>query len=92
MKTISQGWLNAAVTDLLAIKKLEGELQLTGVVSFHAQQCIEKSFKAVLEQFNAPFHKVHDLLTLHKAAGIHINIPADIDILRTLNSLYIDSR
>lgn len=31
---------------------------------FHAQQCIEKYLKAVLQFYNVPFQKIHDLLTL----------------------------
>ena len=31
---------------------------------FHAQQCIEKCLKALLQKHNKPFFKIHDLLTL----------------------------
>ena len=31
---------------------------------FHAQQCIEKYLKALLQKHNKPFLKIHDLLTL----------------------------
>ena len=33
---------------------------------FHAQQCIEKYLKAILQQQNIPFGKTHDLLALQK--------------------------
>jgi HEPN domain-containing protein len=51
MKVSTRDWLNAASTDLQAIERLIGEPSLTGVVAFHAQQCLEKVFKAVLEEF-----------------------------------------
>jgi len=31
---------------------------------FHAQQCIEKYIKAVLQKYNVRFEKIHDLLAL----------------------------
>lgn len=31
---------------------------------FHAQQCIEKYLKAILQKNNVPFQKIHDLLAL----------------------------
>ena len=31
---------------------------------FHAQQCIEKYLKALLQKQQVPFHKIHDLLAL----------------------------
>lgn len=31
---------------------------------FHAQQCVEKYLKAILQQNNIRFEKVHDLLAL----------------------------
>jgi len=34
---------------------------------FHAQQCIEKYFKALLQMHNEPFRKIHDLLALLEA-------------------------
>ena len=31
---------------------------------FHAQQCVEKYLKAILQKQNIPFQKIHDLLAL----------------------------
>ena len=33
---------------------------------FHAQQCVEKSLKARLEEAAIPFGRTHDLLVLHQ--------------------------
>lgn len=39
---------------------------------FHAQQCIEKYLKAVLQKNNIPFRKVHDLeILLQSCLDIH---------------------
>lgn len=40
---------------------------------FHAQQCIEKYIKAILQKNNVPFHKIHDLLALMQLCGSLVN-------------------
>lgn len=92
MKAATRDWLNAASTDLKAIVRLEGDQDLTGVLSFHAQQCIEKAFKAVLEEFGESSHKIHNLVTLYAIVSKHASIEVDEDLLDILNKLYIDSR
>lgn len=46
MKLVSRDWMEKAGEDLAATEKLANDPLVTGVASFHAQQCIEKSFKA----------------------------------------------
>lgn len=48
MKTAAREWLAKAREDLLAVERLLNDSELTNVAAFHAQQCIEKSLKAVL--------------------------------------------
>ena len=50
MKPITQAWLDRALDDLDAIEQLLEKEHLTNVVSFHAQQAVEKSLKAVIEE------------------------------------------
>lgn len=92
MKTATSFWLQAAESDLKAITRLSGDPELTGVVAFHSQQCIEKTFKAVLEEFGEVSHKIHNLVTLYAIVIRHLPVVADEDLLDILNKLYIDSR
>lgn len=50
MKSISAAWLSAANDDLVLIQEIIRNETLTHMVAFHAQQAIEKSFKALLEE------------------------------------------
>ena len=88
---MSKEWLKASKLDLESIKYIIEAEHLTSVVAFHAQQSIEKSFKAVIEYPNKKIPKQHDLLKLKSLINGVLNIEDD-DILDSLNTLYIDSR
>jgi HEPN domain len=51
MQLISGDWLKSARSDLLTMEALLGRDELTAVVSFHAQQCVEKVIKAIIEEY-----------------------------------------
>ncbi len=53
MKKITNDWLNSAESDLLLIQSIMYQESLTHLAAFHAQQAIEKSFKAVIEESKA---------------------------------------
>lgn len=72
MSEQARGWLEAARDDLLIIEKIIDEEHLTHMVAFHAQQSIEKSFKAVLEQQKENVPKTHDIIVLSKAISKYI--------------------
>ena len=55
-------WLAFADRDLEAAKALIENEYLANVVLFHRQQCIEKCFKAVLEENEMHVPKVHSVL------------------------------
>ena len=61
------------------------------MTSFHSQQSVEKSLKAVLEYHSLKVPRKHDVLMLKDLVCDFIDIP-DEDILEDLNALYIDSR
>ena len=61
MKPVTEAWLIKAGEDREAIRTLRGNPQLTGVIAFHAQQCVEKCLKAVAEERAATVPRVHDL-------------------------------
>jgi len=61
---MSKEWLKASKLDLENIKYIIEVEHLTSVVAFHAQQSIEKSFKALIEFKKKKIPKQHDLLKL----------------------------
>jgi len=85
-------WIELASVDLAAALKLEDDEYLTPAASFHAHQCIEKAFKAVLELHEQPIRKTHDLALLYLEIKSIISFQCDEDILYDLSRLYIDSR
>ena len=88
---MAEEWLKASKLDLENIKYIIEVEHLTSVVSFHAQQSIEKSFKAVIEYQNRKITKQHDLLKLKNLVNTVLEIDND-DILDSLNTRYIDLR
>jgi HEPN domain-containing protein len=92
MKKQAESWLQAAKDDLNVIKEIIENNELTNMVAFHAQQLIEKSFKAILEEYKGQVPKMHSIITLKEQIKEFINIPVNQDIFDQLNELYIDSR
>jgi HEPN domain-containing protein len=91
MKQTTKEWLTAAEDDLLAAKKLLGEDRLTNVVAFHCQQCLEKCFKAVIEEQGKPSIKSHDLIRLQLNADIQTS-ESETNLIEIINEVYIDAR
>jgi HEPN domain-containing protein len=92
MKKITKEWFKAANDDLEVIKKIIELEHLTHIVAFHAQQCVEKCFKGVIEEHGLELLKTHDLERLLEIVEGCIHLDVDLDILQTLDKLYIDSR
>lgn len=92
MKEITQHWLNSANDDLKIIDIIIDESSLTHQVAFHAQQAIEKSFKAVVEEKELQFLKTHSLTVLYSKLKNIININFDASLFTLLDDLYLDSR
>ena len=93
MTFLTREWLKAAKDDLSTIELLLREKHLTTIISFHAQQVIEKCFKAVLEKTSKKVQKVHDLRKLHKELEEYFPLDdQEINTLLKINELYIDSR
>ena len=92
MKPVTEAWLIRAEEDLDAIRALRGDPQLTGVVAFHAQQCVEKCLKAVAEERVGTVPRVHDLRRLWQTVSDQFPQALDIDLLRELTDIYTDSR
>jgi HEPN domain-containing protein len=90
MKKATKDWLLAAQDDLKSIELLIIHPELTNIVAFHAQQAIEKSLKAAMEEYDIIFIKTHNLKTL--LSLIKIDICFNQNIISELDQLYIDSR
>ena len=91
MKTITREWLNAAHDDLIAMEVMHGREEITNMIAFHAQQAIEKSFKAVVEEFNLGKIKTHQLESLY-AKILPVISGFNETILAELDTVYIEAR
>jgi HEPN domain-containing protein len=92
MKSTTNEWLLSAESDLLLIQEIKKIESLTHLSAFHAQQTVEKSFKALIEEFELGFVKTHSLETLYNLVKKKISKNLDTDTLIILDQLYIDSR
>ena len=91
MKQTTKDWLYAAEDDLLAAITLANDNRLASLATFHCQQCLEKSFKAMIEEFDQPAIKSHDLFRLQLAANIELS-EHEFKLLGIINEVYIDAR
>lgn len=78
--------------DLESVVQIMHLEHLTPVAAFHAQQCVEKCFKAVLEEHARKVPKDHSTLRLYGLIKELISIDVDLAILTDLDDLYIESR
>jgi HEPN domain-containing protein len=92
MKFITSEWLKSADDDIKTIKAIIDDESLTHIVAFHSQQCIEKSFKAMVDEFELASQKIHNLITLNETISSIYQFDFDEDKLGLLNKLYLDSR
>jgi len=92
MKEISREWLRKAQDDLDVIEEIKNKKHLTNMVAFHAQQAIEKSLKAIIDEFNLGFVKIHQIERLLEIVKEHLEAKIDNEIVQMLDSLYIESR
>jgi HEPN domain-containing protein len=82
MKPITEEWVAKAEGDFATAQR-ENEVQECpnyDAVCFHSQQCIEKYFKACLQESAIAFGKTHDLTTL---LDLIIAIEPDWDNMRS---------
>ncbi len=92
MRFLTQEWLKAANDDLIVLNEIVDNPIVTNLTAFHCQQCIEKCFKAVLEEHELRVPKVHSLVTLYEEVKKVFDFGFDEDILDKLDKLYIDAR
>ncbi len=92
MKKISEEWLKAAKDALSVADKIISDESLTNMVAFHSQQCIEKSLKAVMEEYCIDLVRIHNLERLIEVVKNHVKIDVNIVLIEKMDKLYIDSR
>lgn len=92
MKKVTEEWLNAADDDLRVIARIAQDEDLTHMVAFHAQQAVEKSLKAVIEEYELGSVRVHSLERLFEIVRPYIEIETDPLTIEMLDKLYIDAR
>jgi HEPN domain-containing protein len=92
MKQITKEWLEAASLDIESSGYLLQDERLTGHVAFHAQQAIEKSLKALIEESGDRIPKIHSLSKLFDSCSKYIDFQFDDDLIIALDSLYLESR
>jgi len=62
MKSITKEWIEKAEQDFLVAKReFEAVPPAYEPVCFHCQECIEKYLKAILQENDIYFEKIHDL-------------------------------
>ncbi len=92
MKAITESWLNYAKIDLQSCKKLLEDEFLTNSVAFHAQQVVEKCFKAIYEENIMKVPRIHSLLRLHNGISEHIEFEIDENMLEKTDAVYSETR
>lgn len=92
MKATTQKWLNFAQTDIRSCENNLKDEFVTNIVAFHAQQTVEKAFKALLEEKEIQVPKVHSLIRLYALVEQFIKSPIDSLHLDALDNVYINSR
>lgn len=92
MKQVTQQWLNLAETDLRSCENNLRDDFVTNIIAFHAQQAVEKAFKALIEEKDIEVPKVHNLIRLHSIVEEFLNDPINPRILDALDNVYTNSR
>ncbi len=92
MKKLTEEWLKAAEDDLCVIERIGRDEHLTHMIAFHAQQAVEKSLKAAIEEYELGSVRVHSLERLLEIVKPHVEIDADLLLIDMLDKLYVDAR
>lgn len=92
MRFMAREWLKAANDDIVVLNEILDNPMVTNLTAFHCQQCIEKCFKAVLEEHELRVSKIHSLITLYEDVKKVYGVSVDEDLLDKLDKLYIDAR
>jgi HEPN domain-containing protein len=92
MKQITKEWLNRASDDLAVIEEIIANEHLTNMTAFHAQQAVEKVFKAIIEEYEIGFIKTHKLEFLLEKVKNRITFHVDVQTIKKLDEVYTETR
>jgi HEPN domain-containing protein len=92
MRKATAEWLKSAEMDLENVGQIIHLEHLTPVAAFHAQQCVDKCLKAILEEHSKKVPKDHSTLRLYGLIKELVSVDMDLGVLTDLDDLYIESR
>ena len=94
MKKLTEEWIKKAEDNYqVACRELKAEPAVPDAVCFHAQQCLEKYLKAILQENDVTFQKTHDLDVLLQQCKNFIHKLEDYrDELVKLSTYAVDVR
>ena len=92
MKLITEEWLSRAKDDLDVAKEILEMEHLTNMVAFHSQQAMEKTLKALVEEFEIGFVKTHNLETLLGIVEKEVDLNLNLSLIKRLDEVYISAR
>lgn len=92
MKASTKQWLEFAQTDLRSCENNLNDEFVTNVVAFHAQQAVEKTFKALIEEKGIRMSRIHNLTRLLALTESFLISPIDETELEVLDNVYTSSR
>jgi HEPN domain-containing protein len=92
MKLITREWLNRASDDLGVIEEIIDNENLTNMSAFHAQQAVEKTLKALVEEYEIGFVKTHKLEFLLEKVKGYIPFAIDRTSIKRLDEVYTETR
>lgn len=92
MKASTKQWLEFAQTDLRSCENNLNDEFVTNVVAFHAQQAVEKAFKALIEEKGIRISRIHNLTRLFALTESFLISPIDETELEILDNVYTSSR
>ena len=92
MKASTKQWLEFAQTDLRSCENNLNDEFVTNIVAFHAQQAVEKAFKALIEEMGIRMSRIHNLTRLLALTESFLISPIDETELEMLDNVYSSSR
>jgi HEPN domain-containing protein len=92
MKETTEQWLRAAEDDLRVVARLATDADLTHMVAFHSQQCIEKCCKAIIEEHKLGHVRIHNLGRLFEIVRPKVPLDANVVLIEKMDKLYVDAR
>jgi HEPN domain-containing protein len=95
MRDKTRSWIDFAQRDLEAAKRLSEDAYFGAIVAYHAQQCVEKCLKGILEEQGAHIPKTH--ATLHLLQSVMTLNPTfslgmNDTLLACIDDIYTDVR